>query len=90
MRLSFGKLPTAKVAVLSAIFRHTTEIYDGKTEAIFRQLPTDLFALNEAIFRQAADKYLGLSFGYLSANRKNRAHTDFSLMISEFSYDGLG
>ena len=44
LRLSFGKLPTAKVAVLWAIFRHTAEIYDGKTEAIFRQLPTDLFA----------------------------------------------
>ena len=75
LRLSCGKLPTAKVAVLSAIFRHTAEINNGKTEAIFGQLPTNTWVSLLAIFRQI---------------EKNRAHTDFSLMISEFRYDGLG
>ena len=58
------------MAVFWAIFRHTAEIYDGESEAIFRQLPTDLFAYNEAIFRQAADKYSRLIYGYLSAKGK--------------------
>jgi hypothetical protein len=56
LRLSFGKLPTAKVADFWAIFRHTAEIYDGETEAIFRQPPKDLFAK------------MRLSFGKLPTN----------------------
>ena len=71
LRLSFGTLPKYTMPEMRPSFGSCGQIFLFKMRQSFGKLPTNTSVLFLAIFRQM----------------ENRAHTDFSLMIYEFSDD---